>query len=86
MAQMAGNTSIKYFLPDILKGLGVERKTSLMIGGIESTIKIAFTVFDSWLVGRYGRVRTLVVSCLIMGVALMVRLGTSFPLTLLMGL
>ncbi|KAF2278886.1 general substrate transporter [Westerdykella ornata] len=72
MAQMAGNTSMKYYLPDIFKGLGIKRKTALLVGGVESTLKIAFTVFDSWLVDRFGRRLTLVVSCLVMGCSLFI--------------
>ncbi|KAF2743805.1 general substrate transporter [Sporormia fimetaria CBS 119925] len=81
MAQMAGNTSMKYYLPAIFKGLGVGRKTALMIGGIESTLMIAFTVFDSWLVDKYGRRLTLVASCLVMSWALFVNgaLPLSYP-------
>jgi hypothetical protein len=35
MAQMCGNTSMKYYLPSIFMSLGIERKLTLMIGGIE---------------------------------------------------
>jgi sugar porter (SP) family MFS transporter len=73
MGQMAGNTSMKYYLPAIFKALGIERKLALMIGGIESTLKIACTVFDSWLVDRFGRTKTLVASCFIMSFSLLVR-------------
>jgi MFS family permease len=72
MAQMAGNTSMKYYLPAIFKALGIERKVALMIGGIESTLKIGCTIVDSWLVDRYGRRLTLVVSCVIMSFSLFV--------------
>ncbi|KAF2682891.1 general substrate transporter [Lentithecium fluviatile CBS 122367] len=71
MAQMCGNTSMKYYLPSIFMSLGIERKLTLMIGGIESTLKIGCTIFDTWLVDRYGRRLTLVVSCFAMSVALM---------------
>ena len=72
MAQMCGNTSMKYYLPTILMNLGIERKMALMIGGIETTLKIWCTLLDTWLVDRYGRRVTLLVSCLIMSIALMV--------------
>jgi hypothetical protein len=72
MAQMAGNTSMKYYLPDIFMSLGVERKLTLMIGGIESTLKIGCTIFDSLLVDRFGRRLTLVLSCLVMSLCLLV--------------
>ncbi|PSN59945.1 general substrate transporter [Corynespora cassiicola Philippines] len=71
MAQMCGNTSMKYYLPTILMNLGIERKMALMIGGIETTLKIWCTLLDTWLVDRYGRRVTLLVSCLIMSIALM---------------
>ena len=77
MAQMCGNTSMKYYLPSIFMSLGIERKLTLMIGGIESTLKIGCTIIDTWLVDRYGRRLTLVLSCFVMSLALMVsmRLG-----------
>ena len=52
--------------------LGIERKLTLMIGGIESTLKIGCTIIDTWLVDRFGRRLTLVVSCIVMSVALLV--------------
>lgn len=72
MGQMAGNTSMKYYLPTIFMGLGIERKITLLVAGIETTLKIGCTVFDSWLVDRYGRTRTLVASCFIMSFSLLV--------------
>jgi hypothetical protein len=80
MGQMAGNTSMKYYLPAIFKALGIERKTALLIGGLESTAKIACTIFDSWLVDRFGRTSTLVVSCFIMSFSLFVRNPISLSL------
>jgi Na+/melibiose symporter-like transporter len=78
MAQMCGNTSMKYYLPSIFMSLGIERKTTLMIGGIESTLKIGCTIIDTWLVDRFGRRLTLVISCLVMSVALLVSVSSSF--------
>jgi len=74
MAMMCGNTSMKYYLPSIFMSLGIERKLTLMIGGIESTLKIGCTIIDTWLVDRFGRRLTLVVSCPVMSLALLVRL------------
>ncbi|KAJ4373086.1 hypothetical protein N0V83_003377 [Neocucurbitaria cava] len=71
MAQMCGNVSLKYYLPTVLMGLGVPRKMTLLIGGVELTIKIGFTIVDTWLVDIYGRRLTLVVSCFVMTMALM---------------
>ena len=78
MAQMCGNTSMKYYLPSIFMTLGIERKLTLMIGGIESTLKIGCTIIDTWLVDRYGRRLTLVLSCFVMSMALLV--STSLPI------
>ncbi|KAF2732873.1 general substrate transporter [Polyplosphaeria fusca] len=78
MAQMCGNSSMKYYLPSIFMSLGIERKTTLMVAGVESTIKVAFSAFDSWLVDRYGRRPTLIFSCLLMSIALL--LNGALPL------
>ncbi|KAF9728735.1 MFS monosaccharide transporter [Paraphaeosphaeria minitans] len=78
MAQMCGNTSMKYYLPSIFMSLGIERRLTLMIGGIESTLKIGCTVIDTWLVDRFGRRPTLVASCLVMSLALL--LNAALPL------
>ncbi|KAF2119415.1 general substrate transporter [Lophiotrema nucula] len=78
MGQMCGNTSMKYYLPSIFMNLGIERKTTLAIAGIETTMKMGFTIFDSWLVDRYGRRPTLIISCLIMSVALL--LNAALPI------
>ena len=80
MAQMCGNTSMKYYLPSIFMSLGIERKTTLMIGGIESTLKIGCTIIDTWLVDRFGRRLTLVISCLVMSVALLVHASVFYSL------
>jgi hypothetical protein len=72
MAQMCGNTSMKYYLPSIFMSLGIERKLTLMIGSIENALKIGCTVIDTWMVDRYGRRLTLVLSCLVMSAALLV--------------
>lgn len=77
MGQMAGNTSMKYYLPDIFKALGIGRKLSLLIGGIESTLKIGCTIFDSYLVDKFGRRITLVVAAWIMAFALLVSVQRS---------
>ncbi|KAF2475381.1 general substrate transporter [Lindgomyces ingoldianus] len=72
MAQMCGNTSMKYYLPDIFGSLGIERKLTLMIGGIESTLKIGCTIIDSYLVDRLGRRFTLIAACFVMSMALLI--------------
>ncbi|ORX93925.1 general substrate transporter [Clohesyomyces aquaticus] len=72
MAQMCGNTSMKYYLPTIFMSLGIERKITLMIGGIESTLKIGCTIIDSYLVDRFGRRITLIGACIVMSLALLI--------------
>lgn len=73
MAQMCGNTAIKYYLPTIFVHLGIEHRLSLMISGIESTLKIGCTIFEMLIIDRVGRRATLVIGCIVMGVALLVR-------------
>ena len=72
MAQMCGNTAMKYYLVPILMELGVNRPLALMMGGIESTLKIGCTVIEMFLIDRLGRRMTLIIGCLIMGAALAV--------------
>ncbi|KAF2264989.1 general substrate transporter [Lojkania enalia] len=71
MGMMCGNTSMKYYLPTIFMKLGIERKTTLMVAGVETTMKIGCSIFDSWLVDRYGRRLTLVASCIVMSISLL---------------
>ncbi|KAH8660884.1 general substrate transporter [Tricladium varicosporioides] len=72
MAQMCGNTAMKYYLPGIFASLGIEHRTTLLIGGIESTLKIGCTIIEMMLIDRIGRRTTLIVGCVVMGVALLV--------------
>jgi len=72
MAQMCGNTAMKYYLVPILMELGVRRQLALMMGGIESTLKIGCTIIEMYLIDRLGRRNTLVIGCLVMGAALAV--------------
>ena len=72
MAQMCGNTAMKYYLVPILMELGVNRRLALMMGGIESTLKIGCTIIEMFLIDRLGRRITLMIGCLVMGAALAV--------------
>jgi Sugar (and other) transporter len=72
MAQMCGNTAMKYYLPSIFISLGLGRRMSLMVGGIESTLKIGCTIIDMLIIDRVGRRLTLIVGCLVMSLALLV--------------
>ncbi|RDL41652.1 MFS general substrate transporter [Venustampulla echinocandica] len=72
MAQMCGNTSMKYYLPTIFASLGIEHRLTLLIGGIESTLKIGCTIIDMVLIDRAGRRSTLIVGCVVMAIALLI--------------
>lgn len=72
MAQMCGNTAMKYYLPTIFASLGIEHRLTLMISGIESTLKIGCTIIEMMIIDRVGRRTTLVVGCMVMGIALLV--------------
>lgn len=72
MAQMCGNTAMKYYLPQIFIDLGLGRQLSLMIGGVESTLKIGCTIIEMLIIDRIGRRSTLIIGCVVMGVALAV--------------
>ena len=72
MAQMCGNTSIKYYLPGIFIDLGLGRQLSLMVGGIESTLKIGCTIIEMMIIDRVGRRTTLIIGSAIMSSSLLV--------------
>jgi hypothetical protein len=73
MAQMCGNTAMKYYLPSIFASLGIEHRLTLLIGGIESTLKVGCTIIEMLIIDRVGRRTTLVIGCVVMGIALLVR-------------
>ncbi|OAQ78855.1 ascus development protein [Purpureocillium lilacinum] len=68
MAQMCGATAMKYYLPALLKALGVETRVALMAGALEMTLKIGMTVLEMWVIDRFGRRACLVGGSLVMGV------------------
>ncbi|KAF2496688.1 general substrate transporter [Lophium mytilinum] len=72
MAQMCGNTAMKYYLPSIFITLGLGRRMSLMIGGIESTLKIGCTIIEMLIIDRVGRRFTLILGCSVMALALLI--------------
>ncbi|KHO01571.1 General substrate transporter [Metarhizium album ARSEF 1941] len=72
MAQMCGATAIKYYLPTLLEALGLERRTALLAGAAEMTIKIATSIVDMWAIDRFGRRTCLTGGSLIMGTAMLV--------------
>lgn len=77
MAQMCGATAMKYYLPTLLKALGLEYRLALMAGAVEMTAKIGMTVVEMWVIDRFGRRACLVGGSLVMGIAMMVRLFNS---------
>ncbi|KAG8424042.1 hypothetical protein J3458_000877 [Metarhizium acridum] len=72
MAQMCGATAIKYYLPTLLKALGLEYRLALVAGAAEMTIKIAMTIVEMWAIDWFGRRTCLTGGSLIMGVAMLV--------------
>ncbi|RYP52073.1 hypothetical protein DL768_002756 [Monosporascus sp. mg162] len=72
MAQMCGATAMKYYLPTLLAELGVSTRITLMIGGIESTLKIGMTIIDMFLIDRLGRRATLVGGCIAMAFGMLI--------------
>ncbi|UNI22820.1 hypothetical protein JDV02_008674 [Purpureocillium takamizusanense] len=81
MAQMCGATAMKYYLPALLKALGVETRVALMAGAAEMTVKIGMTVLEMWVIDRFGRRACLVGGSLVMGVAMLINgaLPLAFP-------
>ncbi|RYO82765.1 hypothetical protein DL764_009558 [Monosporascus ibericus] len=72
MAQMCGAAAMKYYLPTLLAELGVSTRITLMVGGIESTLKIGMTIIDIFLIDRLGRRATLVGGCIAMGLGMLI--------------
>lgn len=72
MAQMCGATAMKYYLPELFRVLGLSPRTSLLAGGIESTLKIGCTVLEMFVIDKMGRRMTLAVGAGIMAFALLV--------------
>ncbi|KAG5980721.1 hypothetical protein E4U55_003722 [Claviceps digitariae] len=72
MAQMCGAAAMKYYLPTLLKALGLEYRLALMAGAVEMTTKIGMTVMEMWLIDRFGRTRCLTAGSMMMGIAMMI--------------
>jgi hypothetical protein len=73
MSQMCGAAAMKYYLSILLRALGFSRRASLLVGGIETTLKIACTVAEMLIIDKVGRRVTLVAASTVMAIALMVR-------------
>jgi len=72
MAQMAGATAMKYYLPTLLEALGLSTRIALMAGAIEMTIKIGLTVVEMFVIDRLGRRLSIVLGCVAMAAAMLV--------------
>ena len=72
MAQMCGATAMKYYLPTLLKALGLETRIALMAGAIEMTLKIGCTVIEMLIIDRLGRRLSLILGCAAMGFSMLV--------------
>jgi hypothetical protein len=72
MAQMCGATAMKYYLPTLFTKLGLGHQLSLLVGGIESTLKIGCTIIEMQLIDRFGRRITLLTGCVVMFIAMLV--------------
>lgn len=79
MSQMCGATAMKYYLPTLLAKLGVPTRITLLIGGIESTSKIAMTVVEMLIIDRVGRRTTLVAGSAAMSAGMLVSQGIASP-------
>jgi hypothetical protein len=78
MAQMCGATAMKYYLPTLFAKLGIEHRLTLLISGIESTLKIGCTIIEMFIIDRFGRRITLLAGCTVMTIAMLVRISAPF--------
>jgi hypothetical protein len=72
MAQMCGSTAMKYYLPTNFIALGLGTQLSLLASGIESTLKVACTIFTMIYIDRIGRRNALMGGCIVMSIALLI--------------
>ncbi|KAK9777982.1 putative General substrate transporter [Seiridium cardinale] len=81
MSQMCGATAMKYYLPTLLGKLGVSTRITLLIGGIESTVKIGMTIIEMLIIDRVGRRATLVAGSAAMSAGMLINgaLGEAYP-------
>ncbi|KAH8204290.1 hypothetical protein TruAng_001576 [Truncatella angustata] len=78
---MCGATAMKYYLPTLLGKLGVPTRITLLIGGIESTVKIGMTIVEMLIIDRVGRRTTLVAGSAAMSAGMLINgvLGEVYP-------
>ncbi|KAF2431333.1 general substrate transporter [Tothia fuscella] len=72
MAQMCGATAMKYYLPTLFNKLGLNHRLSLLIGGVESTLKIGCTIIEMFVIDRFGRRATIIAGCTVMTFAMLI--------------
>ncbi len=72
MAQMCGATAMKYYLPTLFLALGLDRRLSLLAGGIESTLKIGCTILEALIIDKVGRRMTMAAGAGIMALGMLV--------------
>jgi hypothetical protein len=72
MAQMCGATAIKYYLPTLFQKLSLGYHLSLLISGVESTLKIGCTIIEMLIIDRFGRRWTMITGCIVMTLAMLV--------------
>ncbi|KAF9880284.1 hypothetical protein CkaCkLH20_02238 [Colletotrichum karsti] len=72
MSQACGATAIKYYLPLLLESLGIFVRTALLIGAIEMTVKIGFTVLEMFIIDKFGRRNCLVFGCVVMAFSMLI--------------
>lgn len=72
MAQMAGATAMKYYLPTLFRALGLGTRLALMASAIEMTLKVGCTALEMLIIDRLGRKFTLIAGCVIMAVGMLV--------------
>lgn len=76
MAQMCGATAIKYYLPTLFQKLGIEHRLSLLISGVESTLKIGCTIIEMFIIDIFGRRATMIGGISLMFVSMLVSVST----------
>lgn len=72
MAQMCGATAMKYYLPTLLRALGLSTQMALLVGALEVTLKISMTFVEMWLIDRFGRKACLIGGSVVMAIAMLV--------------
>ena len=73
MSQMSGATAMKYYLPTNFIALGLGTDLALLASGIESSLKVACTIFEAMVIDHLGRRLTLLIGSAVMAMALLVR-------------